>query len=200
MTLTTTLKNVFKNKSAPPKALAGGPEAAVAPTLVVRENQICAQLNISKDEVRLRRQYFLTQGQHWDYVNKRVLLSTIGAQILRGTISCPLPADFQKNAAAADSGSRRPPIALLPEKNPPPVEFTGTLLAWQSPNHNHRILIAYLPDTDPTNPMNLVTCFVRSNLHFIRGMQLPGPGRQVKQLDQVRYELLGECPRARGRW
>lgn len=178
----------------------GAPPLSVTNHFHIRENALCAQLGMSKDELRLRRQHFLVQGQHWDYVNKRVLLSSVAAQILRGTAACLLPADLQKNAATADSVRPRPPAALLLEKNPPTVAFTGALLAWSVPNHNHRLLIAHLPETDPTNPMNLVTCLVRSNLNFLRGMKLPGPGRQVHQLDQGRYELLGECPRYRGRW
>jgi hypothetical protein len=185
--------NIFKNKK---------PAAAPAvEAFTVRESHLCAELKVSKDELRLRRQYFLTQGRHWDYVNKRVLLSPVGAEILRGTAAFAVPEDFKENAPAADSGSRPAlPAGLLLEKNPPPAVFTGKLVAWATPKRNERLLIAYLPGTDPENPLNLVTCLVRSNLNFLRGMELPGPGREVRQLRQDAYELLGACPRYRGRW
>jgi len=189
----------------------GAPESAPASTTAsaadgngaqfhVRESHLCAELRVSEDELRRRRRYFLTEGKHWDYVKKRVLLSDIGAEILRGTRGCLVPDDFEKNAPATDSAPRKAAIALLPEKNPPPVEFTGELVAWAAPTRNERLLVAYLPGTDPNNPLNLVSVFVRSNRNFLRGMKVPGPGRSLNRTGETTYELVGECPRWRGRW
>jgi hypothetical protein len=120
MTIASTIKSVFKNKSAAAITVRRRASSFTFARARCARSCMCRKMSCG-----CRRQYFLTQGQHWDYVNKRVLLSTIGAQILRGTISCALPAEFEKNAAAVDSGSPRRPVALLPLKNPPPVEFTG---------------------------------------------------------------------------
>jgi hypothetical protein len=200
-TLRDTLRKAVQNKSAPPKLVQ---DVADLLRFVIRENQLCAQLGLSKDELRRRRLVLLVQGAHWDYIDKRVLLNALGAEILRKTAHSALwESSLQARAAGsatADCGTPRAVKGLLPEKNPPPVVFDGRLVVWQIPTHNPRLVIAHLPGTDPTNPMNLVTCLVRSNLNFLRGLEMPGPGRQVKQLDDQRYELLGEPPRARGRW
>jgi hypothetical protein len=172
------------------------------PAFDIRESTLCAELGVSLDELRRRRQFFrLTQGVHFEYVKKRVLLSSVGALVLRGTISFTVPPDFKENAPTGDSERKPGPVAgLLLEKNPPPVAFTGKLIAWAMPTHNRRILIAYLPGTEPSDPLSLVTVMVRTNANFLRNMELPGPGRVLNQLRQDCYELQGECPRYRGRW
>jgi hypothetical protein len=194
MSLLSALSKLVQNKNA----------ALAHSAFAIRENKLCAELGVSKDELRKRRQLFLAQGQHWDYVDKRVLFNAVGAEVLRKTAHSDLrglqTAPASQDRATEDSETRRPLKGLLLEKNPPPVAFTGQLVAWAMPSHNQHLLIAYLPDADPLNPMNLVTCTVRSNLHFVRGMKLPGPGRQIRQIDQQRYELLGDCPRWRGKW
>lgn len=170
-------------------------------TFEIREAQLCAELQVSKDELRRRREYFLIEGHHWQYVKKRVLLSPIGAQILRGTRAAVVP----KNAPTADCGARRPVLALLNEKNPPAVKFAGRLVAWAMPERNERLVVCYVPGADPNNPLNLVSLRVRSNRNFLRGMAVPaekgpGAGVAVKGVSEGVYELSGACPRWRGRW
>lgn len=176
---------------------AGGAGAAC---FEVRETKLCAELGVSKDVLRERRQYFLAQGVHWDYVDKRVLLSRIGAQILRGTMDAVVPPSgggTNKNGAAADSGATaaRPVKALLNEKNPPPVVFKGELVVWGVPARNPKLIVAYIPGSDPENPLNLVTVHVRENTHFLRGMKL-----KAAQVGETHFDLVGPCPRWRGRW
>jgi hypothetical protein len=168
----------------------------------IRENRLCAELGISVDELRRRRQLFrLQEGVHFAYVKKRVMLSEVGALVLRGTIGLKIPAHFEGEPATANSERTPGTVAgLLLEKNPPPIEFTGKLIAWAAPVSNPRLLIAYLPGTDPSNPLNLVTVMVRSNTNFLQGMELPGPGRVINQLRDNHFELQGACPRWRGRW
>lgn len=207
-TIRETLRKAVQNKNAPPKtptSLTASPAQAEALLrFEIRENQLCAQLGLSKDTVRHRRLILLVQGAHWDYIDKRVLLNALGAEILRGTARSAFWAFTEpgqaNGSATADCGAPRAIKGLLPEKNPPPVSFIGKLTVWQVPKHNLHLVIAYLPGTDPCNPLNLVTCLVRSNLNFLRGQEMPGPGREVKQLDEQRYELMGEPPRHRGRW
>nr|WP_294577651.1 hypothetical protein [uncultured Rhodopila sp.] len=158
----------------------------------IRESQLCAELQVSKDELRRRRQHFLTEGTHWAYVKKRVLLSTTGAQILRGTADVPVP---DKNAAPANPAPPRPPVALLLEKNPPPPAYQGELIAWKAPALNPHLVVAYIPGTDPRNPMHLVNVLVRSNVNFLPGMKI-----KARHVEAIRYELVGPCPRWRGRW
>jgi hypothetical protein len=89
-----------------------------------------------------------------------------------------------------------PPVPAA--SNTPPTgqkSSTTTLLAWRSPQKNTRILIAYLPETDPTNPNNLVTVNVRDNFNFMPGMKLP-----ARFVSKGVYDLEGPLPRYRGRW
>jgi len=158
----------------------------------IRESQLCAELQVSKDELRRRRQHFLTEGTHWAIVKKRVLLSPVGADILRGTSAMPVP---DKNAPAVDSVTPRRPIALLLEKNTPPPAYQGELIAWRAPGRNHRLVVAYIPGTDPNNPLNLVNVLVRTNENFLPGMRI-----KARHVEAIRYELVGPCPRWRGRW
>lgn len=166
----------------------------------IRETRLCAELGVSKDELRRRRQYFLVEGVHWAYVAKRVLFAQKGAQILRGTRKALLPPAGEKGASTADSERPRPALALLPEKTAPAAVFAGRLIAWAMPRHNVRLVVAYLPGTDPQNPLHLVSCLVRDNRHFLRGMEIPGPGRRVALIGEGRFELVGAVPRWRGRW
>ena len=111
-----------------------------------------------------------------------------------------MPASFGKNAASADPAPARRPVALLLEKNPPPVEFKGKLKVWRAAPRNPRLVVAYLPETDPTNPLNLVSLMVADNARFLPGMLVPGPDRLVVQTADQAYVLQGALPRWRGRW
>jgi hypothetical protein len=166
----------------------------------IRETKLCAELGMSKDELRRRRQYFLRQHHHWDYVDKRVLLNRDGAEVLRVTRDLKIPHESEKGAPTADSGSARPIKALLPERTWTPRKFEGRLVAWAMPSRNTRIVVGHVPGADPGNPLNLVTILVRDNKNFLRGMEIPGPGREVRQTGEFSFELLGAPPRYRGRW
>ena len=171
------------------------------PVFDVRESHLCAELKCSLAELRARRGTFLVQGVHWDYVKKRVLLSAVGALILRGTHGACIVPENQKNAPRADCETPARPLAgLLMEKNAPRVPFLGELTVWDTPGFNPRIVTAYIPGTDPANPLNLVKVMVRDNGKFLRGMTLPGPAGKLLQLTDATYDLQGQCPRWRGKW
>lgn len=182
-------------------------EKKPTPVFEVRETTLCAQLQMSKNELRRRRQYFLVQGQHWDLVDNRVMLSRIGADILRGTKDAVVPAETAADASGAEVGAKKVPIALLCERNPKPVKFEGKLVVWSMPGHNKRVVVCHLPGTDPYNPLNLVALRVKDNAHFMRGMVIPDkkpPGNKVEVRPvgdrEDTYELLGPIPRWKGRW
>jgi len=80
-------------------------------------------------------------------------------------------------------------------KKTAPAETTELLLAWAVPKKNPKILICYKPDTDPNNPLNVVTVNVRANFNFMLNMRLRGS----KVSDKV-YDLVGPLPRWKGRW
>jgi hypothetical protein len=83
-----------------------------------------------------------------------------------------------------------------PVKKPAPAEQTTVqLLSWQPAKKNPRLLTAYKPGTDPTNPNNLVTVNVAANHNFMPHMRL-----QVRQTSERIYDLVGPLPRWKGRW
>ena len=86
-----------------------------------------------------------------------------------------------------------PPAAT--EKKPADPLATVALLAWRAPEKNARLLIAYKPGTDPTNPNNLVSVNVRSNVNFRPHMKL-----RVTHSQGTTYDLVGPLPRWRGKW
>ncbi len=69
------------------------------------------------------------------------------------------------------------------------------LRVWRCPIKNPTLVVAYPPDTDPENPLNLVNVRVRSNLNFLPGMMV-----KAAFVDRNTYDLVGACPRWRGRW
>jgi len=97
----------------------------------------------------------------------------------------------KKNAAPATAAAPPGP-GTKPGPDPAPTE---ALLAWHRPLKNPRLLIAYHPGTDPTNPNNLVSVNVRNNLNFLPHMKL----RVTRASDKV-FNLVGPLPRWRGRW
>lgn len=193
-------------------AAKNAPQKTAPAAFTLRENKLCAELGLSPDALLRRRTYFLKQGHHWDYVDKRVMYSAVGAEILRSTRDSVIPAAPPKNAATADSKAARRPVALLLESNPPPVEFGGELIVWGVPPRNPKVITCYVPGTDPYNPMNLKALRVRDNKNFLRGMKIPPaplkgkltPPVQVK-INPIKerpdvFELDGPTPRWRGKW
>lgn len=103
-----------------------------------------------------------------------------------------------KNAAVAPPATAPEKLAASPPKKNAATSDeipTSALRAWQSPTMNTRILIAYPPGSDPTNPNNLVTVRVANNKNFIRHMQL-----RARRVENSTYDLVGPLPRWKGRW
>lgn len=157
-----------------------------APVFDIREVSLLPHFR-SRDDVRERREAFLIQGIHWDYVNKRVMLSQAGAQLLVQVKDVALP---QKKNVGAGGANAAHPVALLG-----PVPFKGKVIVWAVPKRNPRLVSAYLPGTDPTNPLNVVSVLVKENFNFLPGMEIP-----VHHIEHNSYELVGQCPRWRGRF
>lgn len=86
---------------------------------------------------------------------------------------------------------------LIPKKAapaPPTVAPFTILVVWAVPVKNPRIVIAYLPGTDPSNPNNLVTVQVRDSHTFMLNTRL-----KATQTDRDKvYNLVGSIPKWRG--
>ena len=75
-----------------------------------------------------------------------------------------------------------------------PVDPFTVLMVWRVPVKNARIVIAYLPGTDPSNPNNLVTVNVSDNRTFMLNTRL----RASKTTHEKVYNLVGSIPKWRG--
>jgi hypothetical protein len=82
----------------------------------------------------------------------------------------------------------------------PKNDAPAGLLVWATAPRNRRLVIAYREGDDPMDPTKLVSVIVRENGHFLRGMRLPGPDRQLVVAREGVFTLQGSCPRWRGRW
>lgn len=118
--------------------------------------------------------------------------------------------DFMKSVRAAGSAVASAASKILPEKNRAPAApaadskktaapsddiATVALLAWRASQKNPRLLTAYLPGNDPTNPNHLVTVNVANNKNFLPHMKL-----RARRVQGAIYDLVGPLPRWRGRW
>jgi len=68
------------------------------------------------------------------------------------------------------------------------------LEVWAVPVKNPRIVIAYAPGTDPSNPHNLVTVQVRDNRTFMLKTRLKASPTDREKV----YDLVGSIPKWRG--
>lgn len=146
----------------------------------------------SRDDCReLRKQ--LTRGTDWEYGEKHaVFLSDGGLARLRELA--------QPSATTPDV--QTPPAA---PPTPPDAEkatsvaataaaaANAKLIAWKSPMLNRRLLIAYRPGDDPTNPLKLVNVSVSDNGNFMRGDEIT-----AAHVKGNHFNLVGPCPRYRG--
>ena len=88
-----------------------------------------------------------------------------------------------------------PPTAVPAKKTPPGEAAATKLKVWHVPVKNTRIVVAYRPGADPTDPTRLVTVNVRDNRLFMPEMTLT-----ASKVSEAVYDLIGPLPRWRGRW
>ena len=69
---------------------------SLKPEYVVFEALLRAELGLSRDEIRERRELFLEKGVHWELLENRVLLTPAGAAILWATADLDLDGVWQK--------------------------------------------------------------------------------------------------------
>lgn len=182
-------KNFAPEKIAPP-----------APRFHHRESHVAGRLGISRDYIRELRGKLLKEGEHWAHQHRRVELSDEAVQLLAQACNSSLaPGDLAETPApprpfhAGPSSVKR--LLIGPPGNPGLVQLEVKLKAWESPV-NRAILLAYLPGTDPRNRQNHVRVRVQSNANFVKHMEFKA--RLLSPPDF--YELIGPCPRDRGRW
>jgi hypothetical protein len=155
------------------------------------ESKVAGRLGLSRDTMRALRAEHLVYLADWETISGRICLTEDAV----GKIAAVL---------------RLPPVAALPtvstsetEKSAP-SEATGTatrLLVWNAKMKNRRILEAYAAGTNPALRQNILRVRVKNADNFLRvgydgkPMELP-----VVHVQADLYELVGPCPRKKGRW
>lgn len=119
-------------------------------------------------------------------------LSKLKKALVGEESSPPSPAS-EKKAPDVPKKAARKVAGLLTW--PEPIGTLCKLISWRSPLKNTRLLIAYLPGTDPHDPLALVNVLVADNRNFLPGMEL-----KARKVDERTYDLEGPCPARRGRW
>lgn len=146
------------------------------------ESQLAHTLGPNRNELRALRQKILTKDVDWLYEKKRAVYTPSGIEKIRAHLRL------------SDEKSAPAPIVALPE----PI----TLLVWNCRLPHKRIILAYKPGTDPHDVKNLLRVRVRSSenfLRFINGKPMELKARLIEGHTNY-YELVGRCPKAKGRW
>jgi hypothetical protein len=98
------------------------------------------------------------------------------------------------SAPAVDAPASAPESA--PATPPAPQEAALVeLQVWSIPTLNRNLLICHAPETDGSQPMELVNVTVRDNRLFLKKMRL-----RARRIADKRFVLEGPSPRWRGRW
>jgi|GEM_PF-1302735 len=141
------------------------------------ECDVAERVGLARDLIRKIRQEKMTEGVHWILKKKRVFLSAPALKLLADRI---------------DASIEPPTQEVSPE--PANAKNEAVLCAWMSPT-NTRILEAYVKGTDPKKRENIVRVRVKSNINFTRGLEF-----KAKHVQADLYDLIGACPRSRGRF
>ncbi|HEY0548165.1 MAG TPA: hypothetical protein VGF13_01110 [Verrucomicrobiae bacterium] len=172
------------------------------PPFTHRESAVAGRLGLSRDAVRELRNRHLREGEHFAHQHRRIELSdeavTILAQACR--TDCPPPGSAEPEpgvprAVTEGPGLNKRTLIGWPDAAGEQGKEVK-LKAWNSPEGNQQILIAYLPGTDPRNRFNQVRVRVTSNRHFVKHMEVPARLISLPDL----YECTRPAPRERGRW
>jgi hypothetical protein len=141
----------------------------------VFEGDLALELGLSREAMALLRREHLEEGTDWILNLKKVWLAPAAIEKLKEKIGCPdLPA--QNNGHGEAPGANGEPISLIVSSVP----------------RNIHIVVCEKKEGGA-----LVRVRVRSNANFIVGMELRGvPHPDYSDV----FDLVGRCPRQRGRW
>lgn len=159
-------------------------DGVMPPLFNVRESGVCSRLGLNKDELRAIRRSALTEGADWIQHKKRICYSQAGVEKVAAVVGGQASTLEQKAAGSAIAQE----IAAI--KEPVLVE----VLVLRQTRHK-QILEGYFPDTDPNDIAKRIRIRVRDGRNFTKGMAV-----RVEHLGADLYQLVGRCPRSKGRW
>ena len=141
------------------------------------EEELAAELGISRDDIRDLRTTCLIEGQDWNRKKARVFFTAQGVQNLKKKVGGGDGSDLEKKGAGG-AGASAAGVELLEVVTVP----------WR----NHRILTARKKEG-----AGEVRVQVRDNRNFVAGMEIKArPSGGFEDL----FVLEGRAPRYRGKW
>lgn len=155
------------------------------------ESKVAGRLGLSRDTMRALRTEHLVYLADWETISGRICLTDDAVGKIAAVLRLP-PVDAA------------PPISNAETEKSAPSEATGTttrLLVWNAKMKNRRIIEAYAVGTNPSLRQNILRVRVKNADNFLRvgydgkPMELP-----VVHVQADLYELVGPCPRKKGRW
>jgi hypothetical protein len=155
------------------------------------ESKVAGRLGLSRDMMRALRTAHLVEHVDWLTISGRICLTEEAVGKIAAGLRLPPVADAATISTAETEKSA-------------PGEATGTtarLLVWNSKMKNRRIIEAYAVGTNPSLRQNILRVRVKNADNFMRvgydgkPMELP-----VVHVQADLYELVGPCPRKKGRW
>jgi hypothetical protein len=141
------------------------------------ESHLKARFGLHKDLIRKLRQEKLVLGKHWAMRKNRVAYTEEGSRLLQ-------------NALQPINGAAVAPVTVEAER----VQ-EGSV--WQRPAMELKVWrkVTNLKIIMATDGTNLFRVRVKSAENFVIGMPI-----QCAHVAADLFELVGNCPRARGRW
>jgi len=164
------------------------------------EKKARAQLGLSRDEIRTRRNAHLTEGAHFIRGKQQsVWLNEAGLAALVSTLS-PHPLIEKKRADATAPHDLAPVKAALLNLLQQRVDQLSQPITLRVVNctlKNPHMILACPAGDDPRRPRQTLRVRVNSTAHFVRGMEIPV--RAVSGYTDL-FELTRKCPRQKGKW
>ena len=157
------------------------------------ESKVAGRLGLSRDNMRRMRSELLTEGADFITQSNRICLTAAAVEKIAAALRVPAPPVELTEANPA-------PVAVVEKTIADAAIGTVRLCVWRQTKNPH-IIEAFHPEKDPSHRSNIVRVIVKKAANFIRvggdGKPMTLPARHVRA---DLYELLGACPRRKGRW
>lgn len=165
-------------------------QTQIHPLSGVTESSLCGIFGVSRNRLRDLRQKALAYGADWNLEKKRVVYKGCGVEKIRVILMLP-----PEKIAPPGSSAQPEALPALPEPE--------TLLVLKPMLTNKRLILAYRPGTDPSLLTNQIRVRVKDSKNFIRfvdGKPMELRARRIVGGAEDHFELVGACPRRRGRY
>lgn len=142
----------------------------------ILEDALALEFGLTREAIASLRREHLEMEVDWRLISKKVWLAPGGVEKLRARLGCP-ESSAEKNGHGEAPGAPAEPVLLVVRSIP----------------RNVHIVVCEKKDGDGA----LVRVRVRSNANFLPGMEL----RALAHPDyRDVFDLVGRCPRMKGRW